>query len=200
MPRLELSGALLSARFLDFIMKHTRLVFKKHIWLSIQRFNTFIRVCVGKIQALSDEEDWYLVKGVLNIADIITRGEKVLKIGCQSKWQNRPSFLRKKEDEWPLKKSYSGTALPDQLEMNIELETDRSSSISHIVDIKSYWDRYKLLRVTYIILAMSKSKQFSIKSIVLTPKREMLKKLKKWGSYLLKKKWRWKSSLERWSV
>ena len=90
-------------------------------------------------------------------------------------------FLRKKEDEWPFKKSYSGTVLPDQLVMNIELETYRSSSISHIVDIKRFSDHYKLLRVTAIILAISKSKPFYMKSIVLTPKREMLKKAEVMG-------------------
>lgn len=83
---------------------------------------------MGEIQALSDTEDWYWVKGVLNIADIITRGEKVLKMGRQSEWQNGPSFLRKNEDEWPLKMNYSGTVLPDQFVMNIELETEQSST------------------------------------------------------------------------
>ena len=102
-------------------------------------------------------------------------------MGRQSKWKNGPSFLRKKEDEWPLKRSYSGTVLPDQLVMNIELETDQSSSISHIVDIKRFSDHYKLLRVTAIILAISKSKPFYMKSIVLTPKREMLKKAEVMG-------------------
>ena len=65
--------------------------------------------------------------------------------------------------------------------MNIELETDLSSSISHIVDIKRFSDHYKLLRVTAIILAISKSKPFYMKSIVLTPKREMLKKAEVMG-------------------
>jgi hypothetical protein len=101
---------------------------------------------------------------------------KSFKIGAQSKWQNGPSFLRKKEDEWPLKKSYSGTVLPDQLVMNIELETEHSPSISHLVDIKRYSDYYKLLRVTARLLAICKSKPFSMKSIVLTPRREMLKR------------------------
>ena len=188
MPRLELSGALLSARLLDFIKKHTRLAFKKAYMIvdseivraMLQKesygFNTFTGVRVGEIQALSDKEDWYWVEGVLNIADIITRGEKVLKLGRQSEWQNGPSFLRKKEDEWPLKKSYSGTVLPDQLVMNIELETEHSPSISHLVDIKRYSDYYKLLRVTARLLAICKSKPFSMKSIVLTPRREMLKR------------------------
>lgn len=59
MPRLELSGALLSARLLDFIKKHTRLAFKKTymiVDLEIVRamlqkesygFNTFTGVRVG---------------------------------------------------------------------------------------------------------------------------------------------------------
>ena len=69
--------------------------------------------------------------------------------------------------------------------MNTELETDLSSSISHIVDIKRFSDHYKLLRVTAIILAISKSKPFYMKSIVLTPKREMLKKAEVMGLILI---------------
>ena len=57
----------------------------------------------------------------MNIADIITRGERAINLNRQSEWQNGPRFLNHKEDEWPLKASYPGIELPDQIVINVEI-------------------------------------------------------------------------------
>ena len=93
MPRLELNGALLSARIRQFIEKEVNIEFSAiyHIVDSeivcamIQKesygFNAFVATRVGEIQNLTSKEDWYWVESNDNVSDIITRGANPEEIG-----------------------------------------------------------------------------------------------------------------------
>ncbi|KAF2903292.1 hypothetical protein ILUMI_02903 [Ignelater luminosus] len=58
-----------------------------------KNFKTYVAHRVGEIQEHSDVKEWKWVPSKLNVADIVTRGEKSLDFFAKSVWFNGLSFL-----------------------------------------------------------------------------------------------------------
>ena len=124
--RLELSAAVLATRIRNFAEQKTRFKFAQYIHLvdseivraMIQKesygFNTFVGTRVGEIQSHTNPSQWYWIKGDINTADIITRGEDPNNIGLNSDWQNGPKFMTKPIKYWPIHRECSITELPER--------------------------------------------------------------------------------------
>lgn len=67
------------------------------------RYKTFFANRVGEIQKAGPVQDWWWIRGDLNIADIITRGGAPEDLKENSTWQNGPEFLKWPVEEWPIK-------------------------------------------------------------------------------------------------
>ena len=171
MPRLELNGALMGARVKDFIVKETTMNFKKIYMIvdseivraQIQKesygFNTFVGVRIGEIRSLTNADDWYWVEGSVNIADIVSRGSPPEDLGTGSEWQTGPAFLNDQEENWPIKQSYLGDQLPDQIIMKVqEVASAVIPTVSEAINIERFSKYRKLLRVTGRIISIYRSK------------------------------------------
>ena len=189
MPRLELNGALMAARIQQFIVSELPSIqFRRKYFIvdseivraMIQKesygFKTFTGVRIGEIQATTEKTEWHWVESSLNIADIISRGSAASDIGIDSEWQNGPAFLQRPEDEWPVRQSYSGKEIPDQIGMSchVGVETappDQYRRISEVIDINRYSCYDKLIRVTARVNA-SFAEVPSLKHVSKLPSRE----------------------------
>ena len=186
MPRLELNGALLSARIRQFIEKEVNIEFSAiyHIVDSeivramIQKesygFNTFVATRVGEIQNLTSKEDWYWVESNDNVSDIITRGANPEEIGQGSIWQDGPAFIKKPVKQWPVKQSFSGTVLPELTKSaQINIVEKKMPMISDFIDSHRFSSYNKLIRVTARVLSVPKDKP-SLKNVGQILKRKNL--------------------------
>jgi hypothetical protein len=191
-PRLELNGALLAARLSKFVTKEMVTPFCKTYFIidseivraQIQResygFNTFTGVRIGEIQELTQKGDWYWVESAKNIADIISRGAVPSTMGPESEWQKGPSFLEKNADDWPVKQTYSGSELPDQVASqsptpNVMLtQVTDEARITEVIDIQRYSSYYKLLRVTARVASAFKTSA-SLRNVLKVPNRDEVK-------------------------
>ena len=195
MPRLELNGALMAARIQQFIVKEIPSInFRKKYFIvdseivraMIQKesygFNTFAGVRIGEIQAATEKTDWYWVESSLNIADIISRGSPPSRIGINSEWQTGPVFLKQPENEWPVKQSYSGKEIPDQIIMSCQVGVEtvqKNQCISNTIDINRYSSYDKLIRVTARVSAIFEHEEPSLKHIAKLPNRDRVKTAEK---------------------
>jgi len=190
-PRLELNGALLAARLSSFIMKESVIPFcniyfivdSEIVRAQIQKesygFNTFAGVRIGEIQDLTEKKDWYWVGGAKNIADIISRGTEPSKMGPDSEWQRGPSFMEKNVNDWPVKQTYSGTDLPDQVATQSKshvmlTQVSDGVDVSKVIDIQRFSSYSKLLRVTARISSAFKPGA-SLRNIAKVPDRNQIK-------------------------
>ena len=186
MPKLELNGALLSARIRQFIEKEVNIEFSAiyHIVDSeivramIQKesygFNTFVATRVGEIQNLTSKEDWYWVESNDNVSDIITRGANPEEIGQGSIWQDGPAFIKKPVKQWPVKQSFSGTVLPELTKSaQINIVEKKMPMISDFIDSHIFSSYNKLIRVTARVLSVPKDKP-SLKNVGQILKRKNL--------------------------
>ena len=187
-PRLELNAALMAARMHSFIIKEMSLIFTRTHFIvdseivraMIQKesygFNTFAGVRIGEIQSTTNKEDWHWLEGSLNIADIISRGKNPGELDIGSEWQSGPRFLQEAEEQWPIKQSYAGTELPDQVIMSLQKITEQCTpGISEIIDIDRYSSYSKLVRVTARLQSAFKMKPASLKNIAEVPNRKAIK-------------------------
>ena len=184
-PRLELNGALLAARLRDFVSRETTMTFSKTYCIidseivraMIQKesygFNTFVGVRIGEIQATTEKEDWYWIESAKNIADIISRGSDPCDLDEKSEWQKGPKFLKDKEEDWPIRNSYSGAELPEQIIATAIAQTETNSSIGTLIDIERF-SKYKvLLRVTARVRSVFAGTP-SLKNVAQIPSRESI--------------------------
>ena len=166
--RLELCGALLSARLRSFITREMKISFAKiyHVVDSnivkgmIKKasygFNTFEGNRVGEIHRNSDPQEWHWVEGELNIADILSRGASPIELGEGTTWQRGPDFLQLDESEWPLDK------LPDSEPRNIDTfvgivgELEQEDSLSSRIQISRFSRFTPLIHTTARILKLYK--------------------------------------------
>ena len=116
--RLELGGAVLSARLRSTIEKELNLEFCKTIHLVDSEivkamihkesygFNTYAANRIGEIQQTTDQSEWQWIPGKpwINVADMTTRGCEPAKLSGHL-WESGPDFLKLPEEEWPSKKN-----------------------------------------------------------------------------------------------
>ena len=178
--RLELNSGLLGARLKKFITIESRLTFQKIYMITDSEivramimkesygFKTFVSLRVGEIQQLTQRGDWYWIEVSLNIADIITRGKEPSSLRIHSDWQNGHSFLKDEETLWPLRQSFSGTIIPEQIIMAIKV-TESSVCMSNIIEACRF-SYSKLLRITArIVSAFKQNPKPSLKNIKCLP-------------------------------
>ncbi|XP_054861306.1 uncharacterized protein LOC129347620 [Amphiprion ocellaris] len=111
----EICGAVFAARIRKYVEKHARMKIERWFHLldsqtvlgAIQRdsygYKTFFANRVGEIQKAGPVQDWWWVRGEMNIADLITRGGTPEDLKEDSIWQNGPEFLKWPVEEWPIK-------------------------------------------------------------------------------------------------
>ena len=175
--RLELCGAVLSARLKKYLQMEMRVRISKIYHLvdsnivraMVQKesygFNTFAAIRVGEIQEYTSISQWYWVSGDLNIADLITRGADPKSLGEESIWQNGPEFLKLPESEWPISDDVSDVEVPELLKAVLKIRVTNPFTISQVIDIMRYSSYIKLMRVTARILVLCKQKRKSFSCI-----------------------------------
>ncbi|GFV98533.1 uncharacterized protein TNCV_4848631 [Trichonephila clavipes] len=112
-PRLELMGALLSARLSDKIATALILPVCRFYWTDssitcywikgdFNRHKVFVKNRIKEIQKLSDPKEWRYCNGKDNPADLISRGLPFNDLKNNKIWWHGPKWLTMKQTEWPL--------------------------------------------------------------------------------------------------
>ena len=173
--RLEMNAALLAIKRMKvFIGRESRLEFQKCYFIvdseivraMIQKesygLKTFTGVRIGEIQETTDPRDWYWIDGHENIADVLTRGKRSSAISQDSIWHTAPSFLQQHEQEWPIKSSYCGENLPEQIIVHHQqAEVKKPRKISDVIDANHFSRYRKLINVTARLSVTFKTRSFT---------------------------------------
>ena len=136
-PRLELMAMALAAEAAEYIRKQSHISFnKEHIWTDNsgvyfqattehpERLPTFVRNRVQKIQQLTKGMKIHHVPGLLNPADLISRGCNFEEFS-KSDWLTGPRFIRESPETWP--------RLHDQRKLEGQTDTEECTFRSFIV-------------------------------------------------------------------
>nr|XP_029714383.1 uncharacterized protein LOC115258432 [Aedes albopictus] len=111
-PRLELSGALLSAQLCDKVRQATNLQVHTTFWVDstcalrwIQAtpstWSVFVANRVAKIQTITEGCEWRHVAGTDNPADLISRGIGPKELIHNDFWWRGPCWLTEARNNWP---------------------------------------------------------------------------------------------------
>ena len=188
--RLELNGALLSARLREFITKQCNLEFRRTYLLvdseivraMIQKdsygYHTFASVRVGEIQEKTNKDEWFWIEGAINIADIISRG--VAAKDLVGEWQKGPAFLAEPEEDWPVYQSCSEQELPEQKVLSATLQVPPIGP-RVVTDLSRFSNYDKLVRViARIFNAFTKNPRPSFRNIARHPSRDEIHQAEKY--------------------
>ena len=157
MPRLELLGALTSARLRDTIICEMTVQFDRVVHIvdsdivrsQIQKesygFGTFTATKIAEIQSKSNPDEWYWIAGDLNPADMITRPANPKDLNEDSMWQRGPQFLALPLEEWPIKKDLV-MDLPDRLKVYSATAMLKGPSLTEIIQLDRFSCYYKLIK------------------------------------------------------
>ncbi|XP_062557783.1 uncharacterized protein LOC134222642 [Armigeres subalbatus] len=111
-PRLELMGAVLGARFSQTILStHSYQIARTVIWTDSRtvcswlnsdqhRYKQFVAFRVGEIQELTKVADWRWIPTKLNIADVLTKWGQGPPLQSDGDWFCGPSFLYRPQELW----------------------------------------------------------------------------------------------------
>ncbi|GFX12560.1 uncharacterized protein TNCV_3156811 [Trichonephila clavipes] len=111
-----------------------------------ENWGTFVNNRVQEIRRLTNPEDWKHIPGILNPADLPSRGCGVVEL-IASLWWEGPSWLNKPRKEWPLSE-----ACPDRAIIDSERKRSVASTINHEPKEMDYLSEIssfkKIIRVT----------------------------------------------------
>ncbi|GFV31472.1 uncharacterized protein TNCV_3462781 [Trichonephila clavipes] len=111
-----------------------------------ENWGTFVNNRVQEIRRLTNPEDWKHIPGILNPADLPSRGCGVVEL-IASLWWEGPSWLNKPREEWPLSE-----ACPDRATIDSERKRTVASTINHEPKEMDYLSEIssfkKIIRVT----------------------------------------------------
>ncbi|GFT93546.1 uncharacterized protein TNCV_3010201 [Trichonephila clavipes] len=162
-PRLELMGALLSARLSDKIATALILPVSRFYWTDssitcyrikgdFNKHKEFVKNRIKEIQKLSDPKEWRYCKGKDNPADLISRGLPLNDLKNNKIWWHGPKWLTMKQTEWPL---FSEPIIETEIN-NDKLELTKSINVNTAVEkrqiennlISRYSSFSKLIRIS----------------------------------------------------
>ncbi|GFY61944.1 integrase catalytic domain-containing protein [Trichonephila inaurata madagascariensis] len=114
--RLELMGALLSARLSSNILKALKLDIPCFFWTDSkityfgvrglpERFKPFIKNRIQEIQKLTSPSNCHHCPGIQNSADIVSREVKISRLLNDTSWLQGPEWLRLPPEFWPESKN-----------------------------------------------------------------------------------------------
>ncbi|GFX22689.1 uncharacterized protein TNCV_2994241 [Trichonephila clavipes] len=140
-PRLELMGALLSARLSDKIATALILPVSRFYWTDssitcywtkgdFNKHKVFVKNRIKEIQKLSDPKEWCYCKGKHNPADLINRDLPLNDLKNNKIWWHGPKWLTMKQTEWPL---FSEPIIETEIN-NDKLELKKSINVNTAVD------------------------------------------------------------------
>ncbi|GFT67069.1 integrase catalytic domain-containing protein [Trichonephila clavipes] len=111
-----------------------------------ENWGTFVNNRVQEIRRLTNPEDWKHIPGILNPADLPSRGCGVVEL-IASLWWEGPSWLNKPREEWPLSE-----ACPDRATIDSERKRTVASTINYEPKEMDYLSEIssfkKIIRVT----------------------------------------------------
>ncbi|GFS47235.1 integrase catalytic domain-containing protein [Nephila pilipes] len=165
LPRLELMGALLSARLCDKVSK--TLKFKKscffhtdssivYHWIQGEpfHFKPFVKNRIEEIQKLTESSKWHYCPGKENPADILSRGISVKELKDSELWWHESPWLKQTEQFWLKIEKQNVSSLNLELKSKFrdisqnEVILENREKLLNIDKFSSY---LKLLRVTAFI-------------------------------------------------
>lgn len=165
-PRLELCGALLLARLLDYVLKSfgTTLHIDKVFaftdssivlsWIHTPTYNlqTFVANRIEQINEVNSLIKWFHIRSHLNPADVSSRGLLPDQLVNTELWWKGPPWMLSPVDEWPLVHSFSVKldVVPELKANNIHVLTTTDSWNDEMLNRFSSLTR--LQRVTAWIL------------------------------------------------
>ena len=171
-PRLELSGAIVSVRLGESLVKELSCKFSKIVYIvdsaivrsQIQKesygFGTFTATKIAEIQSKSDPNDWWWISGIDNPADMTTRPVSPLELNEGSIWQLGPPFLVLPFDSWPIRKD-PVKDLPDKINVySIQCGSSTCLTLIDVIVLDRYSCYYKMIRVTCRLLSVFTFKSF----------------------------------------
>ncbi|XP_055587983.1 uncharacterized protein LOC129740353 [Uranotaenia lowii] len=161
-PRLELQGCVLGARFTRFIEEgHSLKTIRRIMWSDSttalswinadpRKFHRFVAFRVAEILELSHKTEWRWVPTKQNPADEATKWGTGPSVNSNSIWFTGPKFLLETEDKWPVRKSTSTTdeelrACHVQYEILLpesQLEIGRFSKWNRLLRTTAYTHRF----------------------------------------------------------
>ncbi|GFT91480.1 integrase catalytic domain-containing protein [Trichonephila clavipes] len=112
LPRLELMGALPSARLSYKISKTINYITSRYFWTdssityfwikgSAARFKPFVKNRIQEIQKYTDPIEWRHCPGKDNPADLLSRGMSASELRSSELWWHGPPWLIQNESSWP---------------------------------------------------------------------------------------------------
>ena len=172
-PRLELMGAHLMAKLVESVRSTLKDEFKdKQInafywvdsiatlcWVKNPKvWKQFVRHRVSDILKFSSRGEWFHCPGILNPADLPSRGNFNSQLRDNLFWWEGPGFLKAQKCEWPFQKGADELENNDALKEKVKYETavthamvssdkEIQPKVNNILDIFRYSTKGKLLRV-----------------------------------------------------
>ncbi|GFY74989.1 uncharacterized protein TNIN_447271 [Trichonephila inaurata madagascariensis] len=172
LPHLESTGALLSARLSEKIMKGLEFPVQRIFWTdssivffwtkgSPDKFKVFIKNRIQEIHKCSNPSEWFHCPGKDNPNDLISRELSVAELENSDFWWQGPSWLREKKSSWPKPlETHKEVTYPETLEIRKTLAVntvmkDTNQNINNF--IKKYSSFTKLIRITAYCLRFLKN-------------------------------------------
>ncbi|XP_064619512.1 uncharacterized protein LOC135482958 [Lineus longissimus] len=151
-PRLELQAAVLSANISSCLQEE--LTYKlsavtywsdsqttlQYIKNDSKRFHVYVANRVAAVRDITEPEQWKHCPGVLNPADIASRGMSAGDLIEQDTWWNGPNFLKQSEEFWPKAQV--------QPLSNKDAEVKGTVKVNIVKSVKTSTDCYKPKKIT----------------------------------------------------
>ena len=172
-PRLELLVANILAQLTKCVFKATKLGELHRIhwtdssavlcWIRNEKcWKQYVSQRVKEIRDLTDKESWKHCPGVMNPADLPSRGVSVDELVSNSLWWNGPPFLQRPEEEWPelsIKEEIDEGAEVEMVKHTKQVtrvlvgtEDPQIRDIAAVVDCQRFCSKVRLVRVTACVI------------------------------------------------
>ena len=177
-PRLELIGATLMAKFVTTIRRNLQkelgyeAPISIYLWVdsmvtlcwivNCQQWTQFVRRRVDQILEFSSREDWYFCPGSLNPADLPSRGKFHSISNNNSLWWKGPAILKSPPSEWPAvdrgKVIETSAAYSEEIKSPIQVThamvnmQDEIRSVTNIIELQRFSSKRRLVRTVAWVL------------------------------------------------